>query len=214
METKYEVISIFPIPIYVNKIPKHLVKECIFSFDQEPMKDMGKEYGSRSNNTYIFSKQEYKKLGNYILHQATYYAENIYNYNYKNYKFSQSWLSQKKVNENHTPHIHHNSLISGVMYYDDFNEIEISPLVFNRNDPFSQNYNSHKNKPIELSNQFSSTKVTVFVKPNMLILFPSTQTHSVPINKSNKVRKSLAFNIVPKNGFGVEDNLTELKFNN
>ena len=37
--------------------------------------------------------------------------------------------------------------------------------------------------------------------------------HSVPVNKSNKVRKSLAFNVLPKGKIGDENSLTELLFN-
>ena len=44
-----------------------------------------------------------------------------------------------------------------------------------------------------------------------LILFVSACS-SVPKNTSNQDRKSLAFNVVPRDGFGHEENLTQLKF--
>jgi K+-transporting ATPase A subunit len=48
--------------------------------------------------------------------------------------------------------------------------------------------------------------------PGLLLLFPSYLQHSVPLNKSNLIRCSLAFNSVPVVGFGEEESLTELKF--
>jgi len=48
--------------------------------------------------------------------------------------------------------------------------------------------------------------------PGLLLLFPSYLHHSVPLNKTNSTRCSLAFNVVPEVGFGEENLLTELKF--
>jgi hypothetical protein len=44
------------------------------------------------------------------------------------------------------------------------------------------------------------------------LLFPSHLHHSVPLNKTEKTRCSVAFNVVPNVGFGDECMLTELKF--
>ena len=46
----------------------------------------------------------------------------------------------------------------------------------------------------------------------MIILFPSSLLHSVPLNTTDSIRKSLAFNAVPKTGLGTESSLNELKF--
>ena len=50
------------------------------------------------------------------------------------------------------------------------------------------------------------------LSPGLLVLFPSYLHHSVPLNKTEHPRHSLAFNVVPTIGFGEEMNLTELKF--
>jgi hypothetical protein len=47
--------------------------------------------------------------------------------------------------------------------------------------------------------------------PGDLILFPSWLEHEVPLNQTQEVRKSLAFNCIPSIGFGEEGDLTELK---
>ena len=49
------------------------------------------------------------------------------------------------------------------------------------------------------------------MSPGSLVLFPSFLPHSVSLNESSKVRKSLAFNSVTSYGIGSEAELTELK---
>jgi ectoine hydroxylase-related dioxygenase (phytanoyl-CoA dioxygenase family) len=53
---------------------------------------------------------------------------------------------------------------------------------------------------------------SITFEPGLLVLFPSYLHHSVPLNKTDKPRQSLAFNVVPEIGFGDERNLTELIF--
>jgi hypothetical protein len=46
----------------------------------------------------------------------------------------------------------------------------------------------------------------------MLLLFPSYFMHSVPMNNTKYVRKSVSMNILPKGKIGDVDSLTELIF--
>ena len=63
-----------------------------------------------------------------------------------------------------------------------------------------------------MKNNLFPQSLEIPYKNNLLIIFPSYQLHAVEMNKSNQIRKSLSFNIIPKNGFGSEDKLNELKF--
>ena len=69
--------------------------------------------------------------------------------------------------------------------------------------PVISNYSNHTTSQKEFSIEFT---------PGLLLLFPSYLHHSVPLNKTDKTRCSLAFNIVPTIGLGEETSLTELKF--
>jgi ectoine hydroxylase-related dioxygenase (phytanoyl-CoA dioxygenase family) len=69
-----------------------------------------------------------------------------------------------------------------------------------------------KVKADKRSSKFAWQEFSVNFEPGLLVLFPSYLHHSVPVNKSNSVRCSLAFNIVPTTGFGEEESLTELLF--
>jgi ectoine hydroxylase-related dioxygenase (phytanoyl-CoA dioxygenase family) len=84
---------------------------------------------------------------------------------------------------------------------------------FSQKDKYSKNLSGHSTKEDNLGD-FSYLSYNINFKPNMLVLFPSYLTHSVSKNLTDIPRKSLAFNVIPKNGFGKEGNLNELKFNN
>ena len=60
----------------------------------------------------------------------------------------------------------------------------------------------------------NSNEYRVPFTPGVMYLFPSYLQHTVSINETNYVRKSLAFNVMTKDKIGEEDTLTELKFNN
>jgi uncharacterized protein (TIGR02466 family) len=214
METKYEVIPLFPTPLYINEIPKQLVEDHISLLDSEKIlqKEESTSSGNISLDTFILDKPEYKNLNQYIIQHGINYAENFMSYDYKDYKFSQSWISIKNPNESHHAHLHSFSLISGVLFYGEFYN-DTSNLTFLRSDDYTTNSTPHLKKSQENLNGFSSTSFSLYYKSNTLVLFPSYLKHEVSKNITNIPLKSLAFNIVPKEGFGEEKSLNRLKFN-
>jgi uncharacterized protein (TIGR02466 family) len=218
METEYQIIPIFPIPLYTNKIPEQLVLDHIELLDNEKLKskpelggDTIEKYGTRSQNSYILNQLSYQNLSTYILQHTVNYAENYLRYDYQHYKFSQSWISVKYPNQEHANHFHSNSLISGVLFFGK-QTLDSSKITFHRDDDYAHYYNNHQYKVP--NNDFSYLAYDVNYIPNLLVIFPSTLRHSVSKNLTNIPRKSLAFNIVPRDGFGSEETLNELKFNN
>ena len=211
METKYEVIPLFPTPLYFNEIPEQLVLDHISLLNNEKIeKRNAKDFGDVSVNTYILNQDSYKNLSSYILQQVYNYAQNFNSYNYKNFKFSQSWISVKHPNESHLPHTHSNSLISGILFFEDLPPNTPSVNFYKEDLSF---LSSHPIKPTDQLNQFTYTSYNVSYKKNLLLLFPSFLKHGVEENLTSSPRKSLAFNIVPTEGFGSEKGLNQLKFN-
>ena len=208
-----QLIPIFPTPLYVNDVPLDIIEPYKNNLNQEEIKhneEAGPHFGLHSKNTYILDDLKYSILKNYILEESTNYAEEVLNYDYTHYKFSQSWVSIKNQNQEHKAHSHTHSLISGVLFYEEF--IPNTPsLFFNRMDMYTESVLAHKYKNMNGSN-FLEMVFEVPYKKNLLVLFPSYLTHAVQVKKSNSPRKSLAFNVVPKDGFGREEFLNELKF--
>jgi uncharacterized protein (TIGR02466 family) len=210
MKNNFEIVDLYPIPLYIGNLPSHLSSITSFLNSQETTNDPSKKYyGSRSVNSYILNESPCLKLSNHILNETLNYGSNFLGYGYKEYKFSQSWISHKSPGESHVRHTHPNSLISGVLYYGDFDTNTPSIIIHN---PKPKVTLRPKIDPSKI-NQYSSQEFYLKPTPGMLILFPSDLDHSVPENTTNQIRKSLAFNIVPTEGFGMEEELTELKFN-
>ena len=210
---KSEILELFPTPVYINMIPVELSSVIPF-LDKQDMNTSSDEvnYGRRSLDSYVLNKAECNGLKNFILSCVQDFSDNTLMYNYESYKLSQSWVSHKEPGQHHTMHSHPNSLISGVFYYG-LSEENTPAIKFHKMvGSFNQSTIMPKSKPDKRNSSSSWTEFSVNFEPGLLVLFPSFLHHSVPLNQSNSVRCSLAFNVVPTCGFGEEENLTELLF--
>ena len=202
-----ETLKIFPQIIFKNKLPnsflyieKHLDSQETF-FPQ-------KGNWERSKNTYVLDQPEFEKFGNYILDKALIFSQKYMGLSYSEYKFSQSWITIKHSGQSHSPHTHPNSLISGVFYYGKVlnNTPGISfkrPFSFPSGYVLDVDYMPDKDPSKEF--------ITFNISAGEMFLFPSYLPHAVLNNSTKLSRKCLAFNIVPKQGLGSRENLTELK---
>jgi uncharacterized protein (TIGR02466 family) len=210
---KSEVLDLFPTPVYTTMIPVGLSSVIPF-LDSQDMNTKSDElnYGRRSKDSYILNKPECSALSSFILECVQDFSDNTLLYAYKSYKFSQSWVSQKDPGQHHMMHSHPNSLISGVFYYGASEELTPSIKFHKTVGGVGQSTIAPHTKPDKRSSKFAWTEFSINFQPGLLILFPSWLHHSVPQNKSNSVRCSLAFNVVSTQGFGEEEHLTELLF--
>lgn len=211
---KPQIFPLFPTPIYHNSFSKEVLNHYLPRLDQEKLKGKAdgnneEQYGKRSFNSYLLNNPEYNHLGKEIMKHVYFYAEDVLLFDYREYKFSQSWVSIKTPHQHHAPHTHPHSLISGVIFYGETSP-KTSGITFHRGPYYTNELHSHPRK-LEL-NHFVGDEFHVEFQPSTIILFPSNLIHSVYQNNTEIVRKSLAFNIIPKKGFGKEDNLTQLNF--
>lgn len=190
--------NLFPTPIgffdYTGQYDRS------FLVNQEQRKNTGNK---TSTNYYILNAKNVSELRHFIekcLHEyfmATYNPKND-----TRLKITQSWLNWTELNEYHHRHAHPNSLISGCFYLDaDENKDKI---YFYRG-----GHNAITFPPVEW-NQYNSDSWWYSVRPNKLILFPSSLTHMVQPVESKKTRISLAFNTFPVGNIGDENDLTGL----
>ena len=209
------ILSLFPTPLYANSIPPELSTACNLFDNTEMLTDKPSrgEYGLHSKNTYIMDEPECAELKKYILGEVLDFAQNTLCYDYPEYVFSQTWVTWKEPGQFHTAHTHPNSVISAVFFYGYAEEntpaIDFIKSSGNMNSPYVQ----IKKKPDMREHPFAWDKFSVTFKPGLLLIFPSHFTHSVPINKTQYVRKSVSMNIVPKDAMGDPDSLTELRYN-
>lgn len=213
MQTNYEILELFPTPVFTTMIPLEFSKVVPWLFKQEMLSEEvdSPNYGERSKNSYILEEPEAIDLKSYILELTTQYGK-LLGYEYESYRFGQSWVSYKHPGQHHTMHSHPNSLISGVFYFGEPTDKTPAVKFHKLEGGFNVSYLSPKIVKDKREFKYAQKEFSVEFTPGLLLLFPSYLHHSVPLNKTDKTRCSLAFNIVPKVGLGDETSLTELKF--
>jgi len=213
MHNNYEILELFPTPVYVTKLPEELGKIVPWLLQQEIRKDKidSSNYGERSINSYILHEPDASDLSTYLLAHLKEFSSKL-GYQDTDFKFSQSWISYKQPGQHHTLHSHPNSAISGVLYFGEL--ASKTPAIKFHNSTISINRGSLEPRKVldrrEL--KYAQETFSIEFEPGLLVLFPSHLYHSVPVNNSEKVRCSLAFNSVPTRGLGDEGSLTELLF--
>ena len=210
----YNVLELFPIPVYTTVMPVELANIIPFLDAQTPNSGSDEaNYGERSANSYILNEPECVEVKKFVLQQVKEFAENVMLYDYDTWELSQSWVSRKQPGQHHMMHTHPNSLISGVFYYGEPSEQTPAIKFHKMQGGINQQVLQPAVKPDKRSSKFAWKEFAVNFSPGLLLLFPSYLFHSVPINESKTVRNSVAFNVVPKMRLGSEENLTELDFN-
>ena len=212
MQTNYEVLELFPTPVFTTTIPLEYSKVVPWFYTQEMLSEEidSPNYGERSKDAYILDKPECLDLKAYLLTLTKTYGDML-GYDYESYRFGQSWLSYKHPGQHHSMHSHPNSLISGVFYYGeiDINTPGIGFLQTEAPQTYCMLSPKYKN---DIKPQYEPHMLSTY--PGTLFLFPSYLMHFVPPNTSNIPRKSLAFNIIPSDGFGEDRTLNYLNINN
>lgn len=213
MQINYEILELFPTPVFTTMIPLEFSKVTPWLFKQEMLSEEvdSPNYGERSKNSYVLEEPEAIDLKSYILDLATQYGK-LLGYDYESYRFGQSWVSYKHPGQHHTMHSHPNSLISGVFYFGEPTDKTPAIKFHKLEGGFNVSYLSPKLVKDKRELKYSQKEFSIEFTPGLLLLFPSYLHHSVPLNKTDKTRCSLAFNVVPKVGLGEETSLTELKF--
>ena len=214
MESKRNILSLFPTPIYANSIPSHLSTACNVFDNTEMLTEKASkgEYGLHSKNTYIMDEPECAELKKYVLGEVLDFAQNTLCYDYPEYVFSQTWVSWKEPGQFHTAHTHPNSMISAVFFYG-YAEEKTPAIDFHKPAGAAhQPYVQAKKKPDLRESPFAWERFSINFQPGLLLIFPSHFMHSVPHNKTQHTRKSVSMNIMPKGEVGDPHSLTQLLF--
>lgn len=210
LEQGAEVLQIFPIPLYIKK-DAVTQNDILCLRDQEPLPehDLVANWGTVSKNNYTLWRPECKDLKDKLCLYVNDFANNILGHA-GDFSITQSWVSVKRPYEMHQLHMHPNSIISGVLYYDNQGP---EGLTFIKPTAGLDVY-SLKPTPNNMNNVFTHSHVKVNVENYMLVLFPSYLQHTVDMNTSQVNRYSMAFNCMPTYQLGLMNDLTQLQMPN
>ena len=208
---KREILGLFPQPIFLSTLEGDF-NEAVVKIGNEEMIMEDPEYGYISKNSDILDLPELTDLKKKILDEVFHFGNEILRFDHKEYTLTLSWLSHKNPDQHHAAHNHPNALLSGSFYYDTY-EPSSPAIRFHKNIANGLPYIQPKYKKDGVINNFNQTSFDIHPSKNLLVLFVSHMMHSVPPNKSEKIRKSIAFNIFPKETLGDTEHLSELRFN-
>ena len=216
--TDFQVAGIFPTPIYIAQREIGLDNSGLTETEDKEIEeiiengmmatnDTHPELRSMSEDKYIFN-DKLQDIKEFCEDHIDNYVKEVHNPR-KDLEFyiTQSWLNYTKLGGSHGMHTHQNSWISGVFY---LSAPEGNGICFY--DPNMRIKRILKiDSSLENPSQWSGEKITVPLKTNQLVLFPSWLGHAVDPNpEQTTTRLSLAFNVFFTGPIGIESDLTEL----
>lgn len=209
-EANMKIIPVFakPLAMFEYDTPKELQN---FLINQKQRENESHVHGGVSENVMLLREPELQDLRETILSAAAEFARELLGIDTYEMIDVCSWVSIKRPTQIHTPHIHPNSVISGVYFFDE--HTNDMPLIF---EDEIASVNSFILRPKILHDNNAPfplfKSIPVDAKKNTIVMFPSFLKHGVIVNNSPFNRYSFAFNLLPKEGLGSEDTLTYFNY--
>lgn len=197
---KEELLQLFPTPLLIVPYEESLEKELAYlkTISYRQQKGNG---NYRSDDSYLLKNEEFKNIKNFLTESVDKFTKNVLQ-SKQRLVITQCWANRNPTGSKHHEHVHPNSIISGVMYFQ-MNE-QTPPIQFAKS-----NQDAMKLDP-EKYNHMNAETFLLPCKAGELIMFPSSLRHSVPINQSQEDRISVSFNTFCIDALGSEQSLTHL----
>ena len=197
---KEELLQLFPTPLLIVPYEESIDEELAY-LKTISYREQQQNGNYRSDDSYLLRREELKNIKNFLSESVDKFTKNVLQ-SKQRLVITQCWANRNPKGSKHHEHVHPNSIISGVMYFQ-INE-KLPPIQFSKT-----NQDGMKLDPIKY-NHVNSESFMLPCKPGELILFPSSLKHSVPINQGNEDRISVSFNTFSIDTIGSEHALTHL----
>jgi uncharacterized protein (TIGR02466 family) len=161
---------------------------------------------SMSKNDRVLDSKELSNLKQFIDEELLVFKKKFLQMKDENEIYvTQSWVNISNPDQFHPKHKHPNSVISGVMYFDENDDESLPPIRFHRTlEMFPMDFEFDN---LNESNAGCRSFETV---QGSLILFPSLLEHDVEKNRSDRARTSISFNTYVRGVVGDRRKLTEV----
>ena len=194
--------GLFPTPVYINNIDRNFTEQELQFVNEQKNNCVKNEGNIHTADSYILDKKQFKNIKIFLENCCKDYLEKIIcPENNIELCITQSWLNYTKENQYHHKHLHSNSIISGVLYFN----------CNNNNIKFYNSNINHTIKPLIKKYNFWNSETWTFpAKTGELFMFPSSLNHGVDVKKGDNIRISLSFNTFYKGVLGSDTALTKL----
>ena len=197
---KEELLQLFPTPLLIVPYKEPIDEELAYLKTLSYRQQTGNG-NYRSDDSYLLRQEKLKNIKNFLGESVNKFTTDVLQ-SKQRLIITQCWANRNPKGSKHHEHVHPNSIISGVMYFQ-INE-KLPPINFSKTIQ-----GGIKLDPIKY-NHVNSESFMLPCKPGELILFPSSLKHSVPINQGDEDRISVSFNTFCIDAIGSEQSLTHL----
>ena len=197
---KEELLQLFPTPLLIVPYEQPIDKELEY-LKTISYREQQQNGNYRSDDSYLLRNEEFKDIKNFLGEAVNKFTTNVLN-SKQRLVITQCWANRNPKGSQHHEHVHPNSIVSGVMYFQ-INE-KLPPISFTKDRQDGMKLNPEK------YNHMNSETFMLPCKPGELILFPSSLRHSVPTNHGEEDRISVSFNTFCIDAIGSEQSLTHL----
>lgn len=203
-DVKFNLIPLFGIPLYQTMITPGITADELNFVKNIEYERFPADNGYGSKDRFILECPELSNLKEKLLERCNHFIHQQLDIDEKQITFeiTNSWSVKHKEGDESGAHSHTGSMFSAVFYLE--TSADCGEIVFHKE---KTNYNivtptvniPFKNKNYNICN---SEAFAIPPADNMMVIFPSTLSHSVNPNRSNKERYCIAFNLF---GFGIFD---------
>jgi len=199
---KPTIYPLFSAPVYVNNVGD-FAKPDIKSLEYS-----GGAYNFLSStDKNVLDRPDFKHVHALVMKEVNLYARELLRVSSRiEFYITNSWVNIHRRGHSAGGHIHHNSLISGVLY---LKVTETSgDIVFHRDLLSLVPFPPAIDLDMDSFNLYNCKTWGHKPKTNDICLFPSVVMHSVDPNDSDEERWCLAFNVFARGSFGAQHQLT------
>ena len=200
--SKPQIFPLFSTPIYVNNVgdfPKPDVPSLEYATGAYEFKT--------STDKNVLDRPDFAHVRALIMREVDLYTRELLRVTQSvEFYITNSWINVHRRGDSAIPHVHHNSLISGVLYLK-VNDAS-GDIVFHRDLLSLVPFPPALDLDMESFNIYNCKSWGHKPKTNDICLFPSVVMHSVDPNASDEERWCLAFNVFARGHFGTDHKLT------
>jgi uncharacterized protein (TIGR02466 family) len=196
-----QIFPLFSTPVYVNNLGD-ISKPDLRHLEYTHVTPSGQAYNFLSSvDKNVLDRPELVDVRALIMAEIEFCAREIYCITPSaRFYITNSWVNIYGKGDEAGAHVHHNSLLSGVLY---LQSPEAGGEIVFHKDSHAQNVFPLALDPeVTSSNIYNCKSWGYGPRTNDICIFPSYLSHSVQPNASEQARWSLAFNVFVKGEFG------------
>jgi uncharacterized protein (TIGR02466 family) len=198
---KPTIYPLFSAPVYVNNVGP-FERPDLEALEYSSTIPSGGVYNFRSSvDKKVLDRPEFRHVHEIVMREVNVYARQLLRVNERiEFYVTDSWVNLHRRGQSAGAHVHHNSLISGVLY---LHVTEATgDLVFHRDLLSLVPFPPALDLDMEAFNIYNCKSWSYKPKTNDICLFPSVVMHSAERNESDDERACLAFNVFVRGEIG------------